>query len=382
MPLLGCDNLLHPFQNDPGVSQSQRVMASLLNGPAKIDARSLADLLQFFTRLAPHINYYDANLNPGDWTPFFKNSLHFLLAAIASNNPDTINDKFSFYTHIFRKRPSGPGLQLNLYYIYYNFIKRLDDWYRQVEGNQLPLETTISKLIQNKLKQPLLQFISISNAAVKWYCVKRIDFTPLLQNPIWGLQLTDLYAIDNSFKKAGKSNRKRLLALQKEITAIVPSFLEAFRLVSTTAGQNIQQSLLPLKAELQQQHSPHLALIFVFLNLFIQLQNDLNGFKKEHLDFFYKDVLQLKPRAATPDKANIIVQLQNQVRQYALKKGLLVKDGKDINKTEIQFALDDAIAVNLAQATDLRTLFLNNHTAYDLTYMEGVYMAPDATKAD
>src|SRR5664279_118353 len=158
-----CDKLLHPFQNDPGTSQDQRVMDDLLGGPAKIDARSLADLLQFFTELAPHINYYDSKLNPGSWVPFFKNSLPFLLANMTNYNADAINEKFGFYSVLFKKKPTGASLQLILYFIYYNFIRRLNVWYDQVEESQLPLETTISKLIQNKLKQPLIQFISIFN---------------------------------------------------------------------------------------------------------------------------------------------------------------------------------------------------------------------------
>ena len=121
----------------------------------------------------------------------------------------------------------------------------------------------------------------------------------------------------------------------------------------------LQQSLIPLKAKLQKKHTPHLALIFVFLDLFQKLQDDLNGYTKKHLDFFYKDVLQLKARGAVPDKANIIFELQNQVKKYLVKKGITVKAGKDNNKAEILFGLDEEIVVNRAQVTDTRTLFLN-----------------------
>ena len=381
MPL-ECDKLLHPFQNDPGTSQKQRVMDSLLGGPAQIDGRSMADLLQYFVSIAPNIVYYDKDLNPGVWTPFFQKSIPFLLAGMTNFTTANIDGKLDLYGYLFRKKPSGAGLQLNLFYIYYNLIRRLNDWSLQLTGSQLPIEATIGKLIVDKLKQPLLQFIGIVNAAVKWYGVRKVDFGPLINNPIWGLDVTDLYALDTAFKKAGPSQRKRLLALQKEAMTIVPAFTAAFGVLSGQASGNIQQSLIPLASELQQQHQPHLALIFVFLQLFLQLQNDINGFRKEHLDFFYTNVLQLKPQPAVPDHANLIIYLQNQVKSYALSKGISVKDGKDNNKADIIFALDDAIAVNLTQATDIRTLFCNNRTAYDQTWTEGVYMAPNATMAD
>jgi hypothetical protein len=210
-----CDKLLHPFQNDPGTSQSARVMAALLGGPAQIDGRSMADLLQFFVSLAPNIVYYDQNLNPGVWTPFFQKSLPFFLAGMSNFTTDSIDSKLTLYAYLFKKKPSGSGLQLNLFYIYYNLIRQVNNWSCQLAGSQLPIETTINKLIVNKLKQPVLQFIGIVNAAVKWYGVKKVDFSPLVKNPAWGLDVTDLYALDTAFKKVGPSQRKRLLALER-----------------------------------------------------------------------------------------------------------------------------------------------------------------------
>lgn len=78
--MYNCECLLHPFQNDPGTSQSQRVMDELLSGAAKIDGRTLADLLDYFVQLSRHINYYDSQLNVSDWQLFFKNSIPFTLA--------------------------------------------------------------------------------------------------------------------------------------------------------------------------------------------------------------------------------------------------------------------------------------------------------------
>ncbi|HVS95061.1 MAG TPA: hypothetical protein VHE54_01200 [Puia sp.] len=377
-----CDKLLHPFQNDPGTSQKARVMDALLGGPALIDGRSMADLLQLFTRLAPNIVYYDDRLTPGDWTPFFQKSCPFLLAGMTHFTTATIDSKLALYAHLFRKKPSGAGLQLQLFYTYYNLIRQVNTWSSQLAGSHLPIETTINKLIVTRLKQPVLQFIGIVNAAVKWYGVKKPDFGPLINNPAWGLDQTDLYALDTAFKKAGPGHRKRLLALHREAADLVPAFAGALGILAGEAPGNIEQSLLPLATSLQQRHQPHLALIFVFLQLFVRLQQDINGFKKAHLDFFYSDILRLEPQPAQPDHANLIVYLQNQVKSFALEKGRPIKDGKDNNKADILFALDEAIAVNLTQASDIRTLFCNNQTAYDKTWTEGVYMAPDARMAD
>jgi hypothetical protein len=380
--MIDCKKLIHPFQNDPGVSQSQRVIDELLSGTAKIDGRTLADFLNFFVKLAPHINYYDSNLQISDWQPFFKKSFPFLLASISAYNPEFINEKFSFYTTIFQKKPTPAGLQLSLSYTFYNIIKKINEWYLATKDTKLQIVTTLEQNIQNKLQQPLKQFVSAANASRKWYCTNPIDLTDISANPFWNLELPDQYSIDNSFMSAGKSNAKRMVALQKEIVAIMPAFLDGIKAISAQAVLDLPQSFNIDTDTLSQKNAPHLALLFCFLKIFQQQQENLNGFTGKHLDYFYKQVLKIRPQDAIPDKTNIVFQLQNQVPNRLLQKNTLVKDAQDINKADIEFSLDDDIVVNEAQVTDIRTLFLNNQTAFEKTYVEGVYMAPNATKAN
>ncbi len=103
-------------------------------------------------------------------------------------------------------------------------------------------------------------------------------------------------------------------------------------------------------------------------------------------------MLQLKPKGAVPDKVHLVLDIQQQLDKYLFKKGLLFKDGKDTNKAEIYFASDDEIVVNKAQVIDQRTLFINNKpvkvdnplrgTCDTNAVAEGIYIAPDATKAN
>lgn len=380
--MIDCKNLIHPFQHDPGVSQRQRIIDDLLSGPAKIDGRTWADLLDYFKQLSRHVNYYDADLSVSDWQPFFQKSIPFSIAAITKYNHNKVDNKIRYYHQLFEKHSSPSGLQLLVHYLYYRAINSINTWYLQVQGSELPVAFALEKLIKDKLRNPVRQFIALSNAAVKWYCIKPIDFNRLYDNEVWDLDFADLYTIDESFKSKGNTKRERIIALYDAILNLLPAFLDVIRVVADTAALSIEQSLVPLKAELQEKHPPHLAILFAFLKLFQYLQHDLNSFTKKHLDFFYKQVLQLQTHAATPDKAHILFEIQNQLNKYKLEKGLQVKDGKDNNKAEVFFALDDEIVVNKTQVADKRTLFLNHQTVYDTTYVEGVYMAPNADKAD
>jgi hypothetical protein len=383
-----CNCLIHPFQNDPGTSQSQRVMDDLLTGAAKIDASTLADLLQYFVQISRHINFYDTALNVSDWQPFFQKSIPFTLASVIKTPLAEIEESFALYNSLFEKKPSSTGLQLQAYFIYYRFIKKINDWYLSVKDSALPIGSFLQILIKDKLQPPLKLFIGYSNAAVKWYGIKKIDFTKL-DADAWNLGIADLFEIDDSFKTGSYSKFQQINNLYKNFKTLFSPFLDSIKIICAQAENNIEPSLLPLKEELQKKHPPHLGLLFAFLNIFSHLQDDLNGYTRKHLDFFYKDVLQLKAQGASPDKAHVIFEIQKQLEKYLLKKGLLVKDGKDLNKQQILFSLDDAIVVNKTEVADLRTLYLNNTIIPDpnkagenVSLLQGVYMAPDATKAD
>jgi hypothetical protein len=377
-----CKKMIHPFQTDPGTSQRQRMLEDLLSGPAKIDARTLADLLDFFVQLSRHVNYYDEQMVISDWQPFFKKSLPFTIAAIMKYDRGATEKKLAGYKKRFERKPSAAGLQLLLSYTYNNIIKKINSWQQQMVESGLPIQTAMEQLIKDKLSSPAKEFISYANAGTKWYCTRNFNFSPLQANPVWMLSSLNLAVIDEGFQQGIATKHKRLVILYNKVFLLVQSFLDVIRIFSVSAEQSLEQSLLPLKEELKEKHPPHLAIIFAFLKLFQYLQDDLNSFTKKHLDFFYKQVLKLKPKEAIPDKIHIVFEIQKQLDKYLLKKGLLLKDGKDNNKAEVYFATEDEIVVNKTQVAEQRTLFLNNKNTNSISYVEGVYMAPDATKAD
>ncbi|HUP12428.1 MAG TPA: hypothetical protein VM187_09460, partial [Niastella sp.] len=360
------------------------VINELLQGAATIDGRTMADLLDYFVQLSKHLNYYDPQLAIKDWQPFFQNSAPFIIASIIRYNRTATGNKLAGFKKAFNKKPSKAGLQLLLQYVNNQLIKKINDWQLKLQDDTLPVKQTLGSLIKNTLSDTVRRFMLLNNAAVKWYCVKPQSFNSLLDNYTWELDVTDAYAnfTSEAFKAKGKTKRERLLALYKDVEQLIPSLLDAIRIISGIAEQSLQQSLLPLHEDLQEKHHPHLALLFAFLKLFNHLQNDLNSFTKKHLDFFYKKVLQLQPQQAVPDNAHLVFEIQNQLNAYLLQKGIQLKDGKDGNKQEILFATGQEMVVNKAQVADKRTLFLNNQTVYTTTYLEGVYMAPDAGKAN
>lgn len=377
-----CDCLIHPFQKDPGTSQRQRIIDALVADAVHIDARTLADLLNFFVQLSRHINFYDKTLQISDWQSFFKYSQPFTLASIIRYPIKDLENNFTLYTELFNKHSSGTGLQLNIYFIYFRFVARINEWSLTFHDSELPIESKMDVLIKNKLAQPLKSFIQSVNAAVKDFGVRRIDFRPLLANPSWNLDVTDLYAVDTSYLSGATTPAMALNQLNENIAALFTVFPEVLKLMATEAELNIDQSLLPLKVSLQKNHPPHLSLLFAFLNIFQQLQDDLNGFTHKHLDFFYREVLLFKPADPVPDKAHIVFEIQKQLDKYLIQQGIKLKDGKDNNKQDILFATDEDLVVTKTTLSEEKTLFLNYKTSFNQQWVEGVYVAPAANTAD
>ena len=196
--MFDCNCLIHPFQYDPGTSQRQREMDELLSEAVKIDGREMADLLDYFVQLSRHINYYDNQLNIGDWQPFFKKSMPFTLAAMIRYPVTEIQNNFSIYTSLHKKKAVVPGLQLISRFLYYHFIQRVNNWHLVLHESELPIANVIEKLIKDKLQQPVKDFITYANAATGEYDIRRFNFHSLYENKVWNIDFPDLYAVDAS----------------------------------------------------------------------------------------------------------------------------------------------------------------------------------------
>ncbi len=121
--------------------------------------------------------------------------------------------------------------------------------------------------------------------------------------------------------------------------------------------------------------SPHLALFITFLKLLGNAQEHLNGITKRHLDFYYKTILQLKPRAEQEDNVAVLFEPEKNVAQVKVPSGTILPAGKDATGKDIFFKTTDELIVNKAKIASIKTLLLkkDNNNVYKM------YKADDAT---
>jgi len=125
-----------------------------------------------------------------------------------------------------------------------------------------------------------------------------------------------------------------------------------------------------------QETKPHLALFLGFLYMFRVVQADLNTITQRHLDFYYREVLQLREQPAVADQVAVIFQLAKHVHRHEVKAGTLLKAGKDGTGVERLYRVEEDVVVNRAEVAEMRALLANIQTDHRL------YVSPVANSAD
>jgi hypothetical protein len=109
--------------------------------------------------------------------------------------------------------------------------------------------------------------------------------------------------------------------------------------------------------EPQANFEPHLALFLCFLKLLKFPQEQINGFTKRHLDFYYTKVLQLSKQPAVPDRVHVILELAKNANEEIVKENSVLDAGKDGNGKPLRYVTSEEIVVNTAQVALLKSIF-------------------------
>ena len=103
---------------------------------------------------------------------------------------------------------------------------------------------------------------------------------------------------------------------------------------------------------------PHLVLFLTFLQLTQRIRSRFNELTREHLDFYYKEVLQIDKKGAAQDKVHLLFELADGVPAYTIPKGTLLNGGTDAAGIPLQYAIDETFTVNQAKIEEIKTLRL------------------------
>jgi len=367
-----------------GTSQAQRALDALLAKCALVDERSDADLILLTKKYSAWLNYYDnTNTINGDWQQLMGKDIAVVIAAIAEWR---INDYASFIKYLNNTiaNATSDADAKNNFKILFDFIfsitAALDDAYKHL-ADDLSYKTFLSVSIVSKVAAPLSilyqyygSFVTgslIDPASTYTEALTPVDDIVYSQNFTF-LPLEGVYAV---------SSQKRLESIftvsppvtafpitltgtvQEDINHILTHNLFTGALQSFISGivNIVSRTPAYLSEALDNYptHAPHYALYLAFIKLFGFAQQHLNQYTKKHLDFYYKQVLQLSNNVAEADFVHLVFELQKNTDQHLLPKGTSFKAGKDANNKDLFYSLTDDIVVQTANVQALKSIYLN-----------------------
>jgi hypothetical protein len=343
-----------------GTSLMNRVLAALSTDFAKVDERDAPDLLLFAKRYAGYLNFYDAsNAINGTWEDLMKMDVSVVLATLNKIDVTEISDYKKLLFKRIKQSADDTQAVRELKYLFdvqFSLTKMIDEQYNFLP-EEFEYKNIIHDLIQNKLQQPLANlekcFNDFKAAGLLDYSNHELDGTAPI--PVTS---------DENFSRTFLSSVWQTAVADLNIT--LPSFADAKSTIVYITNHNLfnsqiesllngtasllkhAETLFDQTIESFSKHSPHYALFISFVKLFRIAQDYLNTYTQRHLDFYYKEVLQLTNKAPEPDSVHLTFELQKPVDQNLLEKDSLFKGGKDITGKEIQYALTEDLVINKA----------------------------------
>ena len=367
--------LLNPLRRD-GTSQRQRMPAALASDFVLVDERGTADLLLHARELARLLRYYnEANEPAGDWAEFIERDISTLAALIGFY--DTEAPRISFANLRANAMAAADANAFKSAYAalfapIFSTADAFEQWRRgSVEGGLL--RASLDRMIASVLADALRDALRYGRRANQLAAPVSIP-DPTLFGPVWG----DLgVPADTSLLLSGA-------AVAEERTEAVELVRRVFERFNESAKHTVAQAPAFLDDTLKNysSHRPHAALFLAFLELLGEARNTLNTATARHLDFFYREVLQLAGRPAVADQVHVLFELAKGVERSKVEKDRALNAGKDASGVAVEFGTDAELVVNRAALDPvhgLKSVFVDLD---ENGSVRNIHAAPDADSAD
>jgi hypothetical protein len=371
-----------------GASQSGRMLVALHPHYFKADERSIGELLCLVQKYADSFLYYNTeNIPDGSWKSFFTKDLTALISMISLTDCTPSKTEFNnAYTSLVSTTQLNEQKEIlqSLFVQLFTLCAEINTWF-DILPEGLRIKRELDRIISAQMRNVFLNSIKLLKQAVTRDSLINITekiYTEVSFNPIWHsrqetasfnianyITIVPFFSDDTEMSEVQKTDlyAKRLLQwfdtvfnARKQFQTIVPEY--------------ISDSLLRYE-----KHEPHMALTLSFLKLLQFAQVSLNGLTKRHLDYYYRDILQLQKRPAAPNKAHVLFSLAKKHENQALNKNTLLSAGKDRTGKPILYQLTDNVVVTRAvtgDKGDFKALYIDKEKSYQ------IFSAPVANSAD
>ncbi len=329
-----------------GTGQEERAQPALAPGYVEVDDRSLEELLRLLRGVAANLAWFDQENRriPEGWEDLYLQNDLGVLADMASLDVAAL--KRGAQAAARRGDRGGQAEEV------FRIAERIDGWYRVLRRSEYPtvaaLGASLRRIIEADLG-PALRVVwgreGVGEAAGVGTLPQGdpVDFSGF--EGIWGMARGALAAPrEEGDPGPSPMDPDAALARAREILLNTCAYL-------ASAGREGQESVLR-----SGRNDPAFGLIVAFLQLFIRARGELNAFPRRRLDFYYRDVLGMKPRGRVPDHAHLLLRAAPGVGLLQLPAGTEFSAGSDPDQREMVYATREAVALTDARVVALRVL--------------------------
>ncbi len=387
-------SIKNPLVRD-GTSRTQRLLKALSPSYVLPDEHTFSDLINIAKRLALNIQCYNNdNQRDGDWLAFIGNDISTIVASISNTDSAKISDCFNtninFINSSSTLNDNGRWAFDNIFRIIFFIADEINKWFiNSVPGLRLnsELKQTVTAQLRDYLMDVIVYYKSALNSTKNLIlkdninvCTKVLFDGDILQSKFdiiwiipgsaeknWSDYINNINADDSLFKNNPESDINLIKNASEKLNQFFGKFYNAALRLVNNSPDYLEETLGNYPA-----HQPHIALFLAFIQLFKTAQNDLNKITGRHLDYYYKDVLQIINLDEVPDEVHLIFELAKQVDSYLLKEGTELKAGKDSAGKEVNYKTEEDTVLNKASVAQIKTVYV------DYKDKGRVYSAPAA----
>lgn len=324
-----------------GTTQDERLLSALHSHYFLIDERKEVDYIEFAQKLSQFITFFnDSNTENGDWSTFFQWESTSILVNLFLWDINKIQEDYKVVKEKIKllDDPDDNVIQETAKLELTSFFEKIKLQFEKFNTKIAKLDDAIvakTYLLDTAYLIFNTDIIDCSDDSEKQRGVLQsilceINKSTLTDNPIKGL--ISKYQFDK--------NVQRLIGL-----------LFNWKQVS---GESVENQLKNYAS-----HSPHYALFLAFLKQLGVAKDHLNQFTKTHLDFYYKDILKIKPNEGTPDYVNLILETVAQSKGLSLPKGSVFSAGKNTLGKNKFYASTSELAINNIKLEHFKSTFFD-----------------------
>jgi len=111
---------------------------------------------------------------------------------------------------------------------------------------------------------------------------------------------------------------------------------------------------------------PHMALFISFLKLLVYPQKQLNELPKRHLDFYYREVLQIRKKPLEPDRVHVLFELAKNASDEFLDTGTSLSAGKDSNGKPLIYDTTTPLVINQAKVASIKSVYTHQENGSEV----------------